>query len=77
MEMKKRNARRVWLAAGSVMEVWPAHDYSAFVPSGSLQQRVAGHWANVGKRLRDGITRVEADQGMEKNDERRANGGPA
>ncbi|WP_155989620.1 hypothetical protein [Thioalkalivibrio sp. ALE19] len=77
MEMKKRDARRVWLAAGSVMEVWPAHDYSAFMPSGSLQQRVAGHWGNVGERLREGINRVQTDQGMEKKDERKANGGPA
>ena len=77
VKVRKRDAGRVVLAAGSVMEVWPAHDYSAFMPSGSLQQRVAGHWVNVGERLREGINRAQSDQGMEKNDERKANGGPA
>ena len=77
VKVRKRDAGRVLLAAGSVMEVWPAHDYSAFMPSGPLQQRVGDHWANVGARLRDGIKRAEHDQGREKNDDQRANGGLA
>jgi len=76
VKTRQRSTGRMWLAAGSVMDFWPSHDYSAFMPAGSLQQRMALHWAYAGDRLRAGIERVESSQGREMTDERSADGGP-
>lgn len=38
-------------ALGSVMDVWPAHDYAQYVPQTSSQTRIAEHWSAVGQYL--------------------------
>lgn len=49
--MKKR-FRTVLLGAGSVMSIFPATSYSAYVPKESAEQRMRDHWEAAGNHIK-------------------------
>lgn len=61
-ENKHSPKNRMLLAAGSVMEVWPDHDYSEYVPQHSTEQRLAEHWSHVGQYLNTAMIRYRSQK---------------
>ena len=39
------------------MDVWPAGDYSEYLPRGTIQERLRGHWLATGAYVRTAIER--------------------
>jgi len=37
------------------MEIWPAGNYTEYMPKGTPQQRMKQYWQNVGNQLRKSI----------------------
>lgn len=53
----RSSRRRTVSAVGSVIDIWPAGDYSEYVPRGSVQEHLRGHWVATGSYLKKAIAR--------------------
>ncbi len=61
-DRKKLLENRMLLAAGSVMEVWPDHDYAEYMPQQSTEQRLGEHWSHVGRFLNTAMERYRSQE---------------
>lgn len=65
--------RHIKLAAGaqamSSLEIWPAGDYSEYMPEGSQAQRIGQYWSNTGRYLIKAASTIKEDRAHERKRE--------
>ncbi len=63
--MNKR-LKHILKGVGSVMDIFPATDYSRFVPKESASERMRGHWERTGQHIKGAIDRFAHEQEKKK-----------
>lgn len=62
LQGKKWFENRLVLASGSVMEVWPHHDYDEYMPQQGIERRIGEHWSHVGQYLSSAMQRYSLQE---------------
>jgi hypothetical protein len=58
----KQRTKAFLVGVGSVVSLYPATNYAAFIPRESAQERMRGHWESVGGHLRASMKQEQDEQ---------------
>lgn len=50
---------RTFKAVGTIADIWPAGDYSEYMPKGTVPQRVGDNWSRTGEYLKNAVSKYE------------------
>lgn len=64
----KKHAKAFLVGVGSVISLYPATNYANLIPRSTPEERMRGHWEQVGRHLRSAMD----EERMEQNEQKKA-----